>query len=179
MELLIIRLFLRPDFSQHERMVKKRSFTNFCRIKFIEAIQSISFWKIYSCNDVNAAVKMLSEELTTILDSMAPIKVFQVRKNYAPWVSKSTKQWMKFRDMAFTKASETQSLADWTEYKNLKATLNKEIHINKTNYINKRLDDSNNRWSTLQDINSTKGVTTPRNIIHNNKIFNNIQQHSK
>merc|ERR1711947_2822 len=35
------------------------------------------------------------------------------------------------------------------------------------------------RGKTLQDINNTKGITTPRNIIHNNKIYNNIQHISE
>ena len=49
---------------------------------------------------------------------------------------------------------------DWTEYKNNKATLNKEIQTNKTNYINKKLNSSTDRWRTLQDINNTKGIIT-------------------
>ena len=59
--------------------------------EFLSELRKIKWWKIYSCEDVNLAVKMLSEELTTILDKMAPIRVFQVRKNYAPWLSTATK----------------------------------------------------------------------------------------
>lgn len=73
------------------------------------------------------------------------------------------------------RAKHSRDKTDWTEYKNNKATLKKEIHNNKKNHINKKLNNSTDRWRTLQDINNTKGITTPRNIIHNNKIHNNTQ----
>merc|ERR1711954_500391 len=74
------------------------------------------------------------------------------------------------------RAKHTGNTTHWTEYKNNKPIVNKEITLNKTNYINKKLDNSTDRWKTLQNINNTKGITTPRNMIHNNKIYNNIQQ---
>ena len=74
------------------------------------------------------------------------------------------------------RAKHTGDTTDWTEYKNVKSTINKQITQNKTKYINKKLDNSKHRWKTIQDINNTKGITTPRSIIHNNKIYNNTQQ---
>ena len=38
------------------------------------------------------------------------------------------------------------------------------------------MDNSNDRWTTIKDINNTKGITTSPSIIHNNKIYNNTQQ---
>ena len=81
------------------------------------AIRKISWWKIYSCEDVDLVVKMLSDEITQILDVMAPIKVIQVRTNYAPWLSKSTKDLMKIRDLAQRKASESNDPDDWKQFR--------------------------------------------------------------
>ena len=72
--------------------------------EFLSELRKIKCCKIYSCEDVNLAVKMLSEELTIILDRMAPVKVFQVRTNYAPWFSTATKDLMKEQDLAQKKA---------------------------------------------------------------------------
>ena len=114
-------------------------------------------------------------EYNNIIELISPCTIRQIRRNYNPYLNKKLIKKKQYLHRLHIRAKHTKDNTDWTEYKNLKATLNKEIHTNKTNYINKRLDDSNDRWSTLQDINNTKGVTTPRNIIHNNKIFNYIQ----
>ena len=72
------------NITRNPRIIKKRSYKNFNTQEFLSAVRNISWWKIYSCEDVDLAVKLLSEELTLILDRMAPIKVVQVRNNYAP-----------------------------------------------------------------------------------------------
>ena len=74
------------------------------------------------------------------------------------------------------RAKHTGDKTDWTAYKNAKAAINKQINQNKTKSINKKLDNSTDRWKTLQDINNTKGITTPRCIVHNNNIYNNPHQ---
>merc|ERR1711867_204746 len=64
---------------------------------------------------------------------------------------------------------------DWLNYKNTKSIVNKEISQNKTKYINKKLDISNDRWSTIKNINNNNPPSTPRSIVHNDKIINNPQ----
>ena len=115
-------------------------------------------------------------EYNNIIDIISPHIIRQVRKNYTPYINKKLRQKKQHLHKLHIRAKHTGDITDWTEYKNTKAIVNKEITQNKTNYINKKLDNSNDRWTTLQDINNTKGITTPRNIIHDNKIHNNIQQ---
>ena len=43
------------------RYVRKRSFKNFNSESFVQAVQQLSWVELYLCNDVNLAVKMLSE----------------------------------------------------------------------------------------------------------------------
>ena len=73
-----------------------KKMTKHGKIEFIKGVNEINWWKMYSCEDINKAVKTLTDELTTILDRVAPIKVFQIRTKYAPWLSINTKQWMSF-----------------------------------------------------------------------------------
>ena len=105
------------NITRNQRIIKKRSYKNFDVKEFLTAIRKISWWKIYSCEDVDLVVKMLSDEITQILDVMAPIKVIQVRTNYAPWLSKSTKDLMKIRDLAQRKASESNDPDDWKQFR--------------------------------------------------------------
>lgn len=64
---------------------------------------------MYLCEDVNTAVKILSEKLTFILDTMAPMKTIQVRKKYVPWLSKATLNLMKERDALQKHAAESKN----------------------------------------------------------------------
>ena len=72
---------------------------------------------------------MLSDEITNILDKLAPVKVFQVRTHYAPWISCTTKEWMRQRNEAQQIAGETKLNEDWIRYKKLR---NKVSNILKT-----------------------------------------------
>ena len=70
------------------KYVKKRSYANFNKETFLEEI--VSWWDVYSRTNVNDAVQLLSVQVTAALDKTAPIKTFQTRTKYAPWLSKET-----------------------------------------------------------------------------------------
>ena len=70
--------------------------------------------------DLEESVNILSNKLTKILDNMAPIKTFQVRSKYAPWLSNETKSKMKERDQAQKMAAESKSPEYWKKYKHLR-----------------------------------------------------------
>ena len=89
------------------RIIKKRSYKNFNPLDFINALKNVSWLEIYLCEDVNSAVKMFNEKMNMILDRLAPIKTIQVRNHYAPWLSSSTKELMKERNIAQHRASVT------------------------------------------------------------------------
>ena len=80
------------------RYVRKRSFKNFSDQNFQAAVSNLSWWDIYICEDADQAAQLLTDKLTAILDTMAPIKTIQVRSKYAPWLSNSTKKPMEDRN---------------------------------------------------------------------------------
>ena len=82
------------------RYVRKRSFKNFNQTEFCEAVKKISWFDLYTCEDPSQAAALLTSKLTDILDQMAPIKTFQVRTKYAPWMSQNTKELLKERNLA-------------------------------------------------------------------------------
>merc|ERR1712240_161185 len=99
-----------------------------------------------------------------------------VRKNYTPYLNKHLRHQKTQLHNLHRRAKHTDDINDWLAYKNAKATLSKEITKNKTQYINNKLNNSNDRLNTLQEINNTKGITAPRNIIHTKIIYNNPQK---
>ena len=70
------------------RTTRKRSFKNFDGNKFLEKLSDVRWWSLYACENLNEAVKIFTDNLTSILDELAPVKTFQVRKHYAPWLSR-------------------------------------------------------------------------------------------
>ena len=52
------------------------------------------------CEDTDSAVKILTDELSRILDDLAPVKTIQLRSRNAPWLTKETKVLLKERDKA-------------------------------------------------------------------------------
>ena len=122
------------------RIVCKRSFKNFDQSKFREAIRKVSWWDIYMCNNVEEAVSEMSHRITSILNVMAPIKSFQVRKNYAPWISESAKVKIRERDLAQKNASLSHSLDDWLKYKALRNATNKQLKFEKKLWHKDKLD---------------------------------------
>ena len=96
-------------------------------------------------------------EFNNVIEIIAPCTTKQEQKIHAPYI-----------DIYDTKCNE-----DWLKYKNTKARLNKEASQKRKKYIADKLDNSNDRWKALKDLNNANAITTPRNIIKNNKIYNN------
>ena len=103
--------------------MRKRSYKNFDEQIFREAVKNIKWYDVYSCQDVDLVVDTFTNKLTEILDTMAPVKTFQVRTKYAAWVSDSTKDKIKAKDAAQLKASTTQLKEDWDMFKRLRNDL--------------------------------------------------------
>merc|ERR1712240_181131 len=62
------------------------------------------------------------------------------------------------------------------EYKNQRAIINKQVDKQKQEYITNKINNSENRWKTLNDINNKSTFASPRSIIHKDAITTNIQE---
>ena len=106
-------LFMQPRKSEKILgTVKKRSYKYFDEQKFLAEVKKIRWWNVYKCTDVDQAVFIFTKEVTDILDSMAPVKKFQMRSKYAAWLSEETKVKIKERDRAQELAAETKEVED-------------------------------------------------------------------
>ena len=136
------------------RMLKKRCFKNFKPEEFIEAVRKISWFDVYMTENVDTAVEMVTQKLTDILDIMAPVKVIQVRSNYAPWLSDTTKKKIKERNEAQKKASETKLTKDWDKYKKLKNSINNSEKSEKKKWQENKISafgsDTSSIWKNIK-----------------------------
>ena len=157
------------------RYVRKRSFKHFSPDEFIEAVQQVSWFNLYLCNDVDKAVDILTSKLTFILDTMAPMKTYQVRTRYAPWLSNCTTAMMKERDAMQKKASETNSREDWQQFKSLRNTVNNRLKFEEKNWQKTKLEqcgeDSSKIWKNVKGILNWKSTGSPNQLFYKGRLI--------
>ena len=127
------------NITENVRYCKKRSYKNFDEKIFLEEVDKISWWEVYSCDDVDLAVDIFTKKLTDILDKMAPVKKFQIKSKYAAWVNDTTKNKMKVRNLAQQKASLTGTAEDWSYYKQLRNEVTSLLREDKLNWQKNKL----------------------------------------
>ena len=141
------------------RYIRKRSFRNFKPEEFRKAIQAVSWLDVYLSEDVNQAVKLMSNKITRELDAMAPMRTVQIRTNYAPWLSQETKDLMSNRDDLQSRAAQSNNAEDWKCYKALR------------NKISSRLKSAK-VWKNVKDIINWKSSGAPTQLFSNGTLFN-------
>ena len=108
--------------TDEKKSVRKRDYSKFSEEKFLSAVQAVNWMCVYSCDNVDEATECLSNKLNSILDraDMAPVKVFQPRKHFAPWLSDDTKTLMTQRDSAQVRYNSSLRAEDWEPYRLLR-----------------------------------------------------------
>merc|ERR1712240_36348 len=130
----------------------------------------------YNYTNPELIAEIIMREFNNIIEIIAPRTKRQVKKNYTPYLNKETREAKKKLNEMHNKAKQTQQDDDWREYKNQRAIINKQVDTQKQEYITKRLNNSENRWKTLNDINNKSTFESPRSIIHKDAITTNIQE---
>ena len=79
------------EFIPKPQAVLKRNYKHFNLEEFLYDIQSSSINKdVLACNDIEKAAVTFERSFLEILNHHAPIKIFQTRKNYVPYLSEDT-----------------------------------------------------------------------------------------
>ena len=79
--------------------IKKRSYKHFKLEEFLSDVHERNINdEITAIDDIDEAALKFQEIFGSILDKHAPVKVFQIRKHYVPYLSEETKLLMEERD---------------------------------------------------------------------------------
>ena len=125
------------------RYVRKRSFKDFNGKNFTAEVKNVHWWPVYNCQDPDEAAQILTDKLTEILDRHAPVKMYQTKTNFAPWLSTGTKKLMSERDKAQLWASTTGNRNDWGKYRYLRNKVTKNLKTEKKSWQKKKLEECN------------------------------------
>ena len=152
------------------KYVQKRSYKNFDCLSFLDEFRKISWWDLYSSEDVDEAVEIFTTKFCSVLDKFAPIKKFQCRNRYAPWLSCETKDLMKKRNQVQLWASTTQKMQDWSKYRSLRNLVTKRIKAEKHRWQKLKLIqcDTGSRkiWSNVKGLLNWAKVLSPSKLFY-------------
>ena len=127
-----------------QEYIKKRDFSSFNERGFLAEIKSINWMCVYSCENVDTAVQVLTDKISDILNrkDMAPVKMFQPRDHYAPWLSDETKIIMGQRDNAQTLYNSSLSAENWESYRQLRNSVTRRLRNEKVDWMKAKIQSS-------------------------------------
>ena len=138
------------------KFVSKRSFKDFKPEEFLNDLKQEKWIDVYLCDDANAAAGLLTEKITKVLNKHAPVKTFQVRKNYVPWLTEELKNLMKKRDQALELSIRSKKQEDRLLYKNLRNSVTNQIKKEKKNWQQQKLEKASNNppalWNNVKTL---------------------------
>ena len=163
-------------------MIKKRNYKNFNAVDFLKDVNKHvsdgSFNKVLFNQNINEASAIFSGLFGSILNRHAPLKVFQVRNNYIPWLSDETKRMIKARDELHDEAIEENCIEKFEAYKRLRNRINSRLEQDETNHYKSKFyqeDPSiSTQWRNVNDYLNTSNKSysnTPNIITHNGNTY--------
>ena len=130
------------EFQYKPRAVLKRNYKNFILESFLLDIhRSRINAEVLACEDLDTAASVFEERFTEILDFHAPVKIFQTRNNYVPYLSEETKMIMEERDALKKAATENMDEALFKEFKIKRNEVKMRLRLDEENYHKTRFHD--------------------------------------
>ena len=118
----------------------------------------------WATNDPNALWNQFRNAFNYVADVHAPIKTRRVRSTYTPWLSKSIKTEMNYRDYLKKRAVKTSHQTDYEAYKKQRNQVNKLVKIRKIKYyhevINKDQSNPKAMWKHINQLVGKGSKTT-------------------
>ena len=137
------------DSSAHE--TRKRHWKNFNLDSYRQGALSIQWEDLYKIKNLDVAQHWMEEKLGQLLDSVAPWKSIQPRRNYRNWIAPDTKLLMKDRDTIRELARTTKSAEHWKHYRTIRNTCNKKVKQDRIQHFKTRFED-------MEQTKDTKGT---------------------
>ena len=119
---------------------------------------------------------------SSIIDNHAPVKLFQTRKNYAPWIGKETKSLIKERNELKQESMNSNDPEKLSEYKRIRNKIKSRIKNEKQSYYQERFEkakndnDSKQMWNNAYEILGSKNNLSPTQLLIDGNLCSNPQK---
>ena len=136
--------------------VKKRSYKCFKVEEFLtEVFESKINEAVKACDDIDSAAEVFEKMFRQIIDAHAPIKVFQMRKNYTPYLSEETKLLMKEQKILKEEMTINGDIVLAKEVRAISKEIVKSIKKDEKEYFENGLSDKvdvSTAWKTANEL---------------------------
>lgn len=171
-KIILARQFSK-DFQRTERYTKKRSFRNFIENEFKSAVKNMpELTACLTADSANTAASLLTNGLCRVLDEMAPIQTFQLRKAYVPYLSRDTKALQEAAKTAQKTAVDTGDPEDWRLYRSLRNQRTDSTRMDKLRWETGKLSqvqDPSSVWSMAKKLLGWANSGPPTQLYHDGK----------
>ena len=167
------------------RTIRKRSYKDFIEEDFVTDMAVVDWTDVYSATDVDSAADIFTRKFTNVLNRHAPWVIFQQRKYFCPWLTETTKELMKQRDL-WKKEAKNLAISNpgivsdeqrdaWKQFKEYRNKVNNMKKHDERNYkknkMNENVDDPSSMWKTAKTFMNWKSPGTPSQIEVNNSLI--------
>ena len=170
------------EIKNQPKTIKKRNYKSFDAAAFLQdvsdSLDAGKFDTVLNATNPDIAAAHFSGIFSSILNKHAPLKTFQVRNNYVPWISNETKEAIKKRDKLKVEALAENDMNKLNDYKVLRNRIKKQLVTDKTEYYKGKFYNKEasvgSIWNTVNDYLGTSQKShsnTPSMLIQNNTAF--------
>ena len=132
------------------RATKKRSYKNFNQDSFIREVKYTSFESVLETDTPEEATERFKNIFCNIIEDHAPMKIFQNRKNYAPWLSDATKKLRNDRDNLKEESTSSQDPEVLRKYRAARNNIKSKNKLEKKEYYQDRFEKAKNENDSKQ-----------------------------
>ena len=144
------------DMIEETHNVRRRSWKTFKPEEFIEELKGIDWTNLYSASSADIANSELENNIGTILNRLAPMKIIQQRTKYKKWLTEDTKSQMEERDRLREVARLTQEDLDWELYKRTRNQCTKLQSKDRKNYLKAKFEKIEEEKDTARLFSKTR-----------------------
>ena len=153
---------------------------------------SYDLQEIFSETDPNIIAETLINELSLIIECIAPSKKVQCSKNYAPWINQEFIRESKIKDELHRIAKVSNNGDDWRKFRAQRNLVNNLNKSNKSAYYNFKLNikrdengdenkfqndiKSKEMWKTFKELSNTNTQVPPRLILHDGNLVTSVKK---
>ena len=158
--------------------VLKRSYKNFDQNAFLQDIHDTKINEaVTACDNIETAAETFQKLFGQVLDKHAPIKIFQSRKNYVPYLSKETKHLMDERNALKEEATATGDPELMKEFRVKRNEVKRRLESDEKEYYKNKFNDENltvkKAWQIANDILGRNDNKAPSKIVLDGEVISN------
>lgn len=136
--------------------------------------QSFELNSIFNTSDPNKIAETLFNELTLIINTIAPQNCIQVKSKHADFLTPELVKKINENHKLLTNAINTKNIDDWRAFKNDKTQLNLKIKEAKTQSLTKHFSNKKPKWKKLKEMSGNNKQCPPTKNVHKNNVSTSI-----